>query len=314
MRPYFWYSDANLSPRRHGVRMETSFCTTTTWRAGLRKTVPTEFLRRILLILSVAMCVGSSAAWADSVTVNTSISLTGLGLQISPDSGTLVFLSSPVPTTTFAQALDSTGGSASQSDPTSSSATTGLADASGTASATALTGTATANINLPDFFIGQASSTGQANLGQDPTFTMFGVFQINSAGGTPSSVNVTFSAPLAIDQFLQTSGFGQFASSEAIFTLMSPDINSGSPILAYDNLLTIGPGQTLSNVTSPTLTTTQSLLSDTPYNFTASLDAESSGVSDVPEPSSLPLVLIAVGFSAVLGRRLTRKPRPDGRA
>ena len=291
--------------------METSVSTISTGR-DVRKRRSPEFLRRILLILSVALCLGSTSAWANSVIVNTSISLTGLGLQISPASGTLI-ISQPVPTSTFAQAQDSTGGSASQSDPASSSASTGLADASGTASAVVnLTGTATANINLPDNFSGQASSTGQATLGIDPTFSMFGSFEISSAGGSPSPVNVTFSAPLAVDQFLQTSGAGVSASSEAIFSLLLPDLSS-SPILFYDNLLTIGPSQTLSNLVSPTLTTTQSLLSDTPYTFIAALDAESSGAS-VPEPSSLPCVLAALGLSAVLGRRLTRKPRPDGRA
>ena len=137
-----------------------------------------------------------------------------------------------------------------------------------------------------------------------------GMFEIT--GGT-NPVDVTFNALLFVNQFLQTSGGGQAASSETIFTLsligLSPD-----PLLFFDNPLAIGPNDTLSYSANPTLTASLSLLPDTPYSFIASLDAEANGVNVnvVPEPSSLGLTSAFVALLAVLGR-LTTKPRADGR-
>jgi hypothetical protein len=159
----------------------------------------------------------------------------------------------------------------------------------------------TANITLPDNFNGFANSSGDA--------TLSGSFEIT---GVTGPVNITLSTALAITQSLQTSGSGVSASSEAIFTLLLPDVDPVNPQLVYDNLLTIGPAQTLISPASPTLTTSLSLQGDTPYSFVASLDAESSGIS-VPEPSSLCLALSVLGLAALLSRGLTKKPRPDDR-
>jgi hypothetical protein len=90
-------------------------------------------------------------------------------------------------------------------------------------------------------------------------------------------------------------------------------VNSSNPILAYVNEPSIGPGVSQIYGSPSPLTDTESLSANTVYYFDASLDAESDGVSIVPEPSSLSLVLTAFGLLAVLGRRLTRKLRPDGR-
>jgi hypothetical protein len=249
------------------------------------------------------VCLGPTVAWAD-VLVNTQLNLTEL--QISPTTGTLEILS-PVTAFTFAQALDSLGGFDAQSNSVNDSATsvnaaTTLASASGAASAPALTGSVTANVSLPDNFNGFGNSAGQSSLS--------GRFEIT---GATNPVNVTFNAFLSISQFMQTTGAGQSATSETIFTLLLPDL-SPNPVLGYDNPLAIGPDQVMSydaSPTSPTLTTSMSLQPNTPYSFYAELDAESNGVS-TPEPSSVGLVLTAVGLLAVLGR-LTRKPRPDGR-
>jgi hypothetical protein len=247
------------------------------------------------LFLTVTVCLGPTAAWADAV-VSTSLSLTNL--QIIPNSGTLIL--SPVSVSAFAQALDSLGGF-SQSDDNPANAATTVASASGEASAAALTGSVTANVNLPGNFDGFANSEGQALLS--------GTFEIT---GTTSPVNVTFNALLSINQFLQTTGGGQSASSETIFTLLLPDL-SPDPILFFDNPLAIGPDQALSYGDSPTLTTSMTLDPNTPYSFVASLDGEvPNAVNITPEPSSLGLALTLVGLLAVFGR-LTRKPRPDGR-
>jgi hypothetical protein len=251
--------------------------------------------------LCVTVCLVPTVAWAD-VIVNTSLGLTEL--QIAPSTGTLDILS-PVTALTFAQALDSLGGSDAQTNSvdnaaTSANAATSLANASGAASAPALTGSVAANVNLPGNFDGFANSTGQSSLS--------GKFEIT---GTNNPVDVTFNAFLSVNQFLQTTGAGQSASSEIIFTLLLPDLGP-NPVLALDNPLAIGPDQVLSYGASPTLTTSMSLQPNTPYSFVASLDAESNGVSVTPEPSSLALAFTLVGILAVLGR-LTTKPRPDGR-
>jgi hypothetical protein len=243
------------------------------------------------LFLALMAGLASTAAWGD-VVVNTQLDLTAL--QIVPATGIVTF--SPVTATAFAQALDSTGGF-SQSSDNPANAATGFADASGAGSA--LTGSVTANINLPELD-GFANSVGQALLS--------GTFEIT---GATDPVQVTFNALLAINQFLKTTGGGQLASSETIFTLLLPDISS-DPILFFDNPLSIGPNDTLSQSDNQTLTTSMLLQPDTPYTFFASLDAESNGVNVTPEPSSLGLALTLVGLLAVLGR-LTKKTCPDRR-
>jgi hypothetical protein len=241
------------------------------------------------------VCLGTTVAWAD-VIVNTKLGLTEL--QIVPTTGTLEILS-PVTAFTFAQALDSLGGSDAQSNSvqdsgTSANAATTLASASGAASATALTGNVTANVNLPDNFDGFANSAGQSSLS--------GMFEINST--TTNPVSVTFNAFLSVSQFMQTTGAGQSATSETIFTLLLPDL-SPNPALGFDNPLAIGPDDVLSYDASPTLTTSMSLQPNTPYSFYAELDAESNGVSGVPEPSSVWLLFTAFGLAVVLGHKKT---------
>jgi|HubBroStandDraft_6_1064221.scaffolds.fasta_scaffold337027_2 hypothetical protein len=255
---------------------------------------------RRYLFLSVLLCLGTTAAWASSVVVNTSLSTS---VTIS-SSGTVV-ISLPVGVSTFAEALDTSGGfDASASNPANAADST-LADASGAGSATGttLTGSVTANVNLPDNFNGEAYSEGDSDLS--------GTFEIT---GAPGSVNVTFSASPSVSQSLDTTGpGGQSAYSYAIFTFTVEGVNSSNPILAYVNEPSIGPGVSQIYGSPSPLTDTESLSANTVYYFDASLDAESDGVSIVPEPSSLSLVLTAFGLLAVLGRRLTRKLRPDGR-
>jgi hypothetical protein len=147
---------------------------------------------RRYLFLSVLLCLGTTAAWASSVVVNTSLSLTNL--QISPTTGTLEILS-PVTVSVFAQAPSSSGTYDQESDivndaAASVNASADLANASGAGSASALTGSVTANVNLPDNFNGIAfDSEGDSVLS--------GTFEIN---GTSGSVNVTFGASLTVNR------------------------------------------------------------------------------------------------------------------
>ncbi len=251
------------------------------------------------LVLSALSCLVTTAAWASSVAVSTSLSTS---LTIS-STGT-VGISLPVDMSTFAEALDTSGGfDASASNPANAAdSTLANASAAGSASASTLTGSVTANVNLPDDFIGEAYSVGDSDLS--------GTFEIT---GTTGSVNVTFSASPSVTQSLDTTGpAGQSAYSNAIFTFVVYGVNSSNPILAYVNEPSIGPGVFQSYGSPSPLTDTLSLSANTIYSFDASLDAESDGVS-TPEPSSVSLVLAAVGLLAVLGRRLTIKLRPDGR-
>jgi hypothetical protein len=255
---------------------------------------------RRYLFLSVLLCLGTAAAWASSVVVNTSLSTS---VTIS-STGTVAISLPTAGVSTFAEGLDTSGGSdASDSNPANAAdSTLATGSASGSATATTLTGSTTANVNLPDNFNGEAYSVGDTDLS--------GTFEISGIAG---SVNVTFSASPSVNQSLDTTGpGGQSAYSNAIFSFSVQGV-SPDPILYYLNEPSIGPAVFQSYGSPSALTDTLSLSTNTPYYFDFYLDAESDGVSMVPEPSSLSLVLTTVGLLAVLGRRLTRKPNPDGR-
>jgi hypothetical protein len=240
-------------------------------------------ITRLWCVLAVV----SAPTWAD-VTVNTSL---GSLLQIDPAAGTVNYLSSTTGST-FAQALDSLGGF----DQNASFAFTTLANASGGVSIPTLGATTTANVGIPGINA-FASSEGQA--------TLSGVFDIT---GVTGPVSVTFNAVLTDNQFLQANQFGVFGSSESIYSLTLPDIQS-SPVLFFDNLLTIGTSQTFAYAASPVLTTSLILQPNTNYSFVAAADAESYGVDSTPEPSSIALlitVLCGAGFSL---RRVSTRPR-----
>jgi hypothetical protein len=63
------------------------------------------------------------------------------------------------------------------------------------------------------------------------------MFEVTGATGP---VTTDTDASLAGNQFLMTSSTGVSASSETIFTLTSPHVNS-SPLLFFDSPLSIGP-------------------------------------------------------------------------
>jgi hypothetical protein len=242
--------------------------------------------------ISIVLGIVSAPAWASAV-VNASLNLTSF--QILPAAGTAIILPG-TSVLVFAQAQDSLGGfdqhfNTATDASASTSASTALANASATASALPLSGLVTANLNVPDINAFASSE------GQD---TLSGTFEIT---GLTSSVNVTFNAYLLVSQFLMTNADGQSASSEAIFTLTVPNVQS-SPVLSFVNPLTIGTNQTISYTASPILTNSLIVPPNTPESFTLFLDMESSGVSMVPEPSSL--LLTAAGVLALVGRRFRR--------
>jgi PEP-CTERM motif len=239
--------------------------------------------RRISILLAIV----SSPAWASAV--NASLDLNSL--SINPASGTNVLV--------FAQSLDSLGGldqnfNTATDATASTSASTTLGNASAAASGLTLTGSVAENVDILAM-TAFASAEAQA--------TLSGMFEIP---GTTGSVNVTFNASLLVSQILMTDAIGVSASSEATFTLTVPGIQS-SPVLSFDNLLSVGPSQTMSYSASPVLTAMVMVPTNTPESFVAALDVENNLVSMVPEPSSL--LLTAIGVLALAGRRWRVKRR-----
>ena len=150
-------------------------------------------------ILGVVLCLGSPVVWAQSVTVNTSLTLNSLTITPSGPDATLNF-TTPVVGATYTQAQDSTGGSAYG---TTSAIDSPFADASGSTSLSPLGGLVTADITLPDPFAGFASSESIFTLllpdvSYDPVLfsdnllTLTGPNQFTSSGG-PQPLSTTIS-------------------------------------------------------------------------------------------------------------------------
>ena len=251
--------------------------------------------------LVFALCLYSAGVRAD-VIVSTGISLNNL--QILPANGALVILPG-VLASASAQAQDSLGGNDAQSNTftdaaASANALTALANANAASSAMGLTASATSGVNIPQITAFASSGANGAPFG-----SLFGQFEIV---GTTGPVAVQLRALLDYTQSLSTTGGGVSASSEDIFNLLLPEV-SGSPVLFFDNLLTIGPNDSMSAMGTRTLSAFVTLDPGTTYNFIAEVDSESSGLSQVPEPSSLFLVLTAFVFSALLFARRERGRR-----
>jgi len=254
---------------------------------------------RSYILFGVVLCLGSPAVWAQSVTVNTSLTLTGLTITASDAT---VNFTTPVAGSTDAQAQDSTGGNDSET----TYAATAYANASGAAFLSPAGGLVTANVALPDPFVGYASSYSDSYLS--------GIFTIT---GVTGPVNVTFSASLSNSQSLSTDANGLSAFSETTYSLDLPDYSS-SPILFYGSPSSIGPSTSvvIGNDPSPTQSTTILLTAGTPYYLFSSLDAEANGYGalTVPDGSDpIALVLVALGLSAAFCGLITRKPRPAER-
>jgi hypothetical protein len=238
-------------------------------------------MRITLLIASAAFALNPAVVHAD-VVVNTFI-LGELGIQ--PSAGSVIFLSPSA--FAFAQAQDSLGGLDANSSSgifALTTAATSLADGAGLGFEGI--GVAASDVNIPNI-AASASSVGQGQFSGELEIV-----------GTTGNVSVQFSAPLLVDQFLSTSVEGLSASSEVVLNVSSPDINSGNPFLFYDNPITIGPNTSQAFSDTPTLADTETLVAHKKYLLTFSVDAESSGLSALPETSFFPD--FACGLCALL--------------
>jgi hypothetical protein len=244
--------------------------------------------RSISLAVPAVVFLFSIAVRAD-VIVSTSLSLTSL--TITPAKGS-VQLKSPFSASAFAQTQDSLGGSGQQfktvnGGAASASASTSVTSATATASVPGLSASASGNVDIAEI---SAFAAATANGGPG---SLMGSFEIV---GTSGSVTVDFAASLKGDQSLLTNGGGESAKSEIVFSLLLPGVSS-SPLLFYDNPLSIGPDSSTILPYSNKLTDAIMLKANTPYLLIGNVDSESSGLSKIPEPSLA--VLAALALSAL---------------
>jgi hypothetical protein len=254
------------------------------------------------LILCFALGLYPAVARAD-VVIDSSLSLTQL--QILPSAGSIQFLS-PFNASAFTQVFDSLGGADQQFNSvddgaTSASASTTLADATAAASALSMTASTNAGVNIPQITADAGTAPGS------PYGLLQGFFEIVGATGP---ISVQLKASLLMHQSLSTSGYGQAATSEAIFDLLLPDI-SGDPILFFDDLRSIGPNDSIAISSSPTLSGFVTLQANTPYYLIANTDPDVFGSSSVPEPSSFWLLLTVLGVGALSIERRERLRRTN---
>jgi hypothetical protein len=253
------------------------------------KTLP-ACLTLLLLGLCLAFPPGAQAtAIATSSIAFSNLSIVpASGSVILPDAWTLA---------AFAQAQNSLGELeprfALQFSPSTAAADAVVtyADSHGQASALhtppdlLVTGMASSTVNIPGCNGTEAFSTGHG--------TLFKTFMIT--GGT-GAVAVQLGADITANLHVLTDACGGLADTEVNFHL---DID-GEPQLFYNTLLAIGPSDEALLSASPSLTHALALQYDTPYFLLLEVDSESHGRSDVPEPSTLLLLL-----SGCLGLLLT---------
>ena len=265
-----------------------------------------RFFRRFAIVGLVALASVALPARAD---VQASASIALADVFATTNGGTVEVADLSGFNLMFVQALDSTGGFSQNSAPivplfNQISASTPFAAATDLVDLGIPIFSASASVNLPNQFNGFASSEAQ--------ITGSGTFEVT--GTAPVSATFMVANPASspglggVSQSLFTNGTGVSASSEAIFTLTIPLLQT-APVLAFDNLLTIGPNQSQSFSSSSALTSlTNTLLlqPNTVYNYNVALDVETSGVS-TPEPASIALALTAIGLSVIFARRLRRR-------
>jgi len=235
--------------------------------------------------------------------------LTFENVTIIPALGTIEFLGSPWTATAFAHADNSMGESKDAYSTQSggialAAAHVTYADGAGGANAVNLRGLATTTVDIPVCDDVAASAIGRGSLANNFILT----------GGT-GAVNVTFSADYFGELHVRTGPCGVSAITETTFAfdLFGLDAMGQlilTPILFdYDILAVFGPNQQLDRIIPRTrLSTTLSLLFTTypmrPVVYGANIesDSESWGVTTVPEPSPVAVMLLGLGVLVWRGR------------
>ena len=197
--------------------------------------------------------------------------------------------------TAFAQAQDSLGGFSQQYDAednatASASANTALASASSTASEPAMTSISQSGVGIPNITASALSEIGNGNPA-----SLLGEFSVSAA------TTLQFSASITIEQSLFTDNFGVSGSSEAQVGIF---LGNGDVPIFFDNPLTIGPNDSAAFSSTSALNGTTSLLQpNTNYDIFIQTDAESSGVTMAPDPSSVCLSATVLGLILALRLR-----------
>ena len=165
----------------------------------------------------------------------------------------------------------------------------GLATGAGTASVLPFAGSSSATGFIPGATAGFDTSAGRASAN--------GRFQITGASGL---VSVTFSTVISGQLTLSSDAYGVFGQGETDYAL---SVN-GDPILFRDEILSIGPDQSVSGPYSTTLTATMNLTAGTTYYLWMEADAEAevvnSSVAAVPEPAAGAVVAACLALSALV--------------
>lgn len=250
-------------------------------------------LRTCVLLLGLLL-VTSSSAYADAIST-TSVTLTNF--QLVPTSGTVVFSPPQFGSQTAASgaAANSFGEeSGDQSEgPTLSQASTSVtfAGASGLSDFTNQILSANSNAMLSGCSCA-AESEGLAVLRQ--SFTI--------VGGS-GNVDVTLSALLQSVQHLATDPSSLFAVSEARITLQVLDVGSFS----FDSSLRVGPNESTDLERQRLLSEVLTLQFNQQYSVILFVGANSrAGQNEVPEPTTVVLLMSGLGFMAGLVKKHRR--------
>jgi RHS repeat-associated protein len=225
-----------------------------------------------------------------SIVVQSSSSFANV--TIDPSSGSVSYLTA-LTSSAFAQAGANT--QYNSLSPTSTAGATdtpvpgGSAMGAGTASASpSLTGSSSATAYIPGSTAGFDTSTGRASI--------VTTFQILAT----EPVSVTFSTVITGELTLSSDPYGLYGKGETDFAL---SIN-GNPILFNDEILSIGPSQSMSGSYSETLSATMTLSPGNTYYLSMEADSEAmvvnSSVAAVPEPAEASLLAGCLLMSVLL--------------
>ena len=243
-----------------------------------------------VLVLLGAAFLASDVAHALAITNG---KLTISNVQITPKAGTVGGVSwAALASATANNSLGETAGQFDSGTTAQADATVTWANGHGTADALNLTATGTSAINLPGI-LNEADASGVGDL-----FTTFTI-----TGGT-GPVDVTFAMDLSASQDGTTDAIGVITRNELVASLTVDAVSS--PVLFFDSLRSLGPSSSFSDIQTPTLTNTATLMYDTPYFVFIEADSEAIAMN-VPEPSTAALLMCGLAIMLMMRNVRRRK-------